>query len=112
MLREMQAANVPVSIQVADPDQFVFEPAAVASLLDEFSCIRPHALRTAFATYAKFNVERYAIPAHVRYAADIIELGARTGRHVLIVLQGLSGFISARTSEPAPPRRHAGLSAT
>lgn len=91
MLREMQAADVPVSIQVADPhDQFVFEPAAVSTLLDEFPCIRSLMLSELhFATYAKFNVERYAIPAHVRYAADIIELGARTGRHVLIVLQGL-----------------------
>lgn len=91
MLLETQAAGVPVSVQIADPDdEFVFEPEYAEKLLDEFPCIRSVMLsEMQFAHYARFNVERYAVPPHTRYAIDILQMAARHGRHVLIVLQGL-----------------------
>lgn len=91
MLKEPQNAGVPVSVQVADPhDEYVFDPIHVEQLLVEFPCIRSLMLsEQRFAHYAKFNVERYATPPHTRYTCDMIELAARHGRHVLIVLQGL-----------------------
>lgn len=91
MLAAPQAAGVAVSVQVADPhDEYVFDPAHVERLLDEFSCVRSVMLsEQQFAHYAKFNVPSYATPPHTRYTCDMIELAARRGLHAIVVLQGL-----------------------
>lgn len=91
MLNEPQREGVPVSVQIADPhDEYVFDPAHVEQLLVEFSCVRSLMLsEQQFAHYSKFNVERYATPPHTQYTCDMIALGAKYGRHTLIVLQGL-----------------------
>lgn len=91
VLREPQREGVAVCVQIADPqDEYVFDPDHAERLLGEFSCIRSVVLSELhFAHYDEFNVERYAVPPHTRYTADIIRMAARGGRHVVLVLQGL-----------------------
>jgi hypothetical protein len=100
MLKDPQSIGVPVSVQIADPqDEYVFNPAHVERLLEELSCIRSLMLsEQRFAHYAQFNVEAYATPPHTRYTCDIIKLAAKHGRHAIIVLQGLKWLhVSADT---------------
>ena len=91
MLRPVQANEVAVSLQIADPhDEYVFDLNAVESLLQTFPCIKSLMVsEQQFAHYAKFNVEDYAVPPHVRYCMDVIQLGAHYGKHTVLVLQGL-----------------------
>lgn len=88
---ELEENGIPADLQIADPhDEYVFDPAYVEKLLEEFSCIKVLAItENRFEHYSDYNVPRYATPPHVRYAVDILRMAARHGKHVVISLQDL-----------------------
>lgn len=88
---ETEKAGVPTCIQFADPhDIYVFDPVYVEKLLQEYPSIKTLGItEMRFEHYSTFNVPRYATPPETRYAIDVIEMGARYGKHISMSFQSL-----------------------
>jgi len=90
MLREIQPHNIPIVLQVAgDEAEWTTPLAGVEAMLKEFPCIKAIQVvewRCAYYTRSGGDLD-LAIPANLRYLAELLKLCARYGKHLSLQLQ-------------------------
>ena len=90
MLRDVQPHNIPIVLQVAgDETEWTTPVAAVETMLKEFSCIKAvQVVEWRCAYYTQFGGELdLAIPANLRYLAELLKLCGRYGKHLSLQFQ-------------------------
>jgi hypothetical protein len=90
MLRDVQPHNIPIILQVAgDEPEWTTPLAGVETMLKEFSCIKAvQVVEWRCAYYTRFGGDlEMAIPANLRYLAELLKLCGRYGKHLSLQLQ-------------------------
>ncbi len=90
MLRVVQPRNIPIVLQVAGDELEWTTPLwAIETLLKEFSCIKAvQIVEWRCAYYSRFGGELdMAIPANLRYLAEVLKLCGRHGKHLSLQVQ-------------------------
>ena len=90
MLREVQPHNIPIVLQVAgDEAEWTTPLAGVEAMLKEFPCIKAiQVVEWRCAYYTRFGGDLdMAIPANLRYLAELLKLCGRYGKHLSLQLQ-------------------------
>lgn len=104
MLRVVQPHNIPIVLQVAGDEVSWTTPLwAIEELLKEFPCIKAvQIVEWRCAYYSDFGGDLdMAIPANLRYLAEVLKLCGRYGKHLSLQLQtDLAHLGSDRLSGP------------
>jgi PAS domain-containing protein len=90
MLKTVQAHDVPIVLQVAgDEPEWTTPLAGIESLLREFTCIKAiQVVEWRCAYYTRFGGDLdMAIPANLRYLAEVLKLCGRYGKHLSLQIQ-------------------------
>ncbi len=90
MLKVLQPHNIPIVLQVAgDEPEWTTPLSMVETLLKEFSCIKAvQVVEWRCAYYTSFGGDLdQAIPANLRYLADLLKLCGRYGKHLSLQIQ-------------------------
>ena len=89
-LREVQRHNIPIILQVAgDEPEWTTPLAGVEAMLKEFPCIKAiQVVEWRCGYYTRFGGDlEMAVPANLRYLAELLKLCARYGKHLSLQLQ-------------------------
>jgi hypothetical protein len=90
MLAVVQAQNIPIVLQVAgDEPEWTTPLGSVEALLQEFPCIKAiQVVEWRCAYYTRFGGDLdMAVPANLRYLAEVLKLCGRYGKHLSLQIQ-------------------------
>ena len=90
MLRIVQPHNIPIVLQVAgDEAEWTTPMGAIETMLKEFSCIKAvQIVEWRCGYYSRFGGDPdMAIPANLRYLAEVLKLCGRYGKHLSLQIQ-------------------------